>query len=77
MLHMLSYDAFYVVYFYDKGGMAIAVVKTNAAQTALLARLLWVEAESEVDFEKLMASNVGVNRIRADCLDFGDNCTLE
>ena len=58
---------FYVFYFYDKGGMAIAVVKTNAAQTALLARLMRVKAESEVNFGMLMASNVGVNRVRADC----------
>lgn len=55
----------------------IAVVKTNAAQTALLARLMRAEAEGEGELGMLMVGNVGVNRVRADCLDFTDIRTLE
>lgn len=60
-----------------RGGLKIAVIKTNDAQTALLARLMRAEAEGEGELGMLMVGNVGVNRVRADCLDFGDIRTLE
>ncbi|MER2000679.1 MAG: cell wall hydrolase, partial [Lysinibacillus sp.] len=44
--------------------MAIAVVKTIKAQTALLARLMQAKAAGEDDLEMLMVGNVGVNRVR-------------
>ncbi len=48
----------------------MAVIKTNAAQTRLLARLMRAEAEGEGELGMLMVGNVGVNRVRANCLDF-------
>jgi N-acetylmuramoyl-L-alanine amidase len=36
----------------------------------LLARLMRAEAEGEGDLGMLMVGNVGVNRVRANCLDF-------
>ena len=57
--------------------MKIAVIKTNDAQTALLARLMRAEAEGEGELGMLMVGNVGVNRVRGDCLDFGDIRTIE
>lgn len=69
-LHTLVYDAF-------RGGICIAVVKTNAAQTELLAQLMRAEAEGEGDFEMILVGNIGVNRVLAECLDFNDIRTLE
>ena len=48
----------------------MAVIKTNAEHTKLLARLLRAEAEGEGDLGMLMVGNVGVNRVRSNCLDF-------
>ena len=60
-----------------RGGVKIAVIKTNDAQTAMLARLMRSEAEGEGNLGMLMVGNVGVNRVRADCLDFTDVRTIE
>ena len=57
--------------------MIITVIQTNEAQTALLARLMRAEAEGEGNLGMLMVGNVGVNRVRANCLDFEDIRTLE
>ena len=57
--------------------MTIAVIQTNEAQTALLSRLMRAEAEGEGELGMLMVGNVGVNRVRADCLDFENIRTLE
>ena len=57
--------------------MKIAVIKTNDAQTALLARLMRAEAEGEGERYADGAGNVGVNRVRGDCLDFGIFRTIE
>lgn len=48
----------------------MAVIKTNAEDVKLLARLMRAEAEGEGKLGMLMVGNVGVNRVRADCLDF-------
>ncbi|MBH5319190.1 cell wall hydrolase [Paenibacillus sp. GSMTC-2017] len=48
----------------------MAVIKTNAEDTKMLARLLRAEAEGEGELGMLMVGNVGVNRIRGNCLDF-------
>ncbi len=50
----------------------MAVVKYNSAEIKLLARLMRAEAESEGTQGMLMVGNVGVNRVRASCLDFKD-----
>lgn len=55
----------------------MAVVKSNMKQLELLARLMRAEAESEGELGMLMVGNVGVNRVRAACLDFQDIRTLE
>lgn len=48
----------------------MAVVKANSADIDLLARLMRAEAEGEGEQGMLMVGNVGINRVRADCLDF-------
>jgi Cell wall hydrolyses involved in spore germination len=48
----------------------MAVIKTNAEHTRMLARLMRAEAEGEGDLGMLMVGNVGVNRVRGNCLDF-------
>jgi N-acetylmuramoyl-L-alanine amidase len=48
----------------------MAVIKTNAADTKMLARLMRAEAEGEGELGMLMVGNVGVNRVRSNCLDF-------
>lgn len=48
----------------------MAVIQTNTEQTKLLARLMRAEAEGEGELGMLMVGNVGVNRVRGDCLDF-------
>ena len=42
----------------------------------MLARLIRAEAESDGDLGMLMVGNVGVNRVRAGCLDFTDIRTI-
>ncbi|WP_026907763.1 cell wall hydrolase [Paucisalibacillus globulus] len=48
----------------------MAVIKHNESDIDLLARLMRAEAEGDGDLGMLMVGNVGVNRVRADCLDF-------
>jgi N-acetylmuramoyl-L-alanine amidase len=48
----------------------MAVISCNEADIRLLARLMRAEAEGEGDLGMLMVGNVGVNRVRANCLDF-------
>lgn len=50
----------------------MAVVPYNQAEVKLLARLIRAEAEGDGDLGMLMVGNTGVNRVRADCLDFKD-----
>lgn len=50
----------------------MAVVKYNEKEIGLLARLMRAEAEGEGTLGMLMVGNVGVNRVRAGCLDFSD-----
>lgn len=48
----------------------MAVIKANSEDTKLLARLMRAEAEGDGELGMLMVGNVGVNRIRSNCLDF-------
>jgi N-acetylmuramoyl-L-alanine amidase len=48
----------------------MAVIKSNSEHTKMLARLMRAEAEGEGELGMLMVGNVGVNRVRGDCLDF-------
>lgn len=48
----------------------MGVVKARQHDIELLARLIRAEAEGEGALGMLMVGNVGVNRIRANCLDF-------
>ncbi|MBD2845677.1 cell wall hydrolase [Paenibacillus sp. IB182496] len=50
----------------------MAVIKTNSNDTKMLARLMRAEAEGEGDLGMLMVGNVGVNRVRGNCIDFRD-----
>lgn len=55
----------------------MAVIPHNEKEVELLARLMRAEAEGEGELGMLMVGNVGVNRVRVDCLDFPDIRTLE
>ena len=55
----------------------MAVIAFNEAEVKLLARLIRAEAESEGRLGMLMVGNVGVNRVRANCLDFVSIRTVE
>lgn len=48
----------------------MAVIKANSEHTKLLGRLMRAEAEGEGTLGMLMVGNVGVNRVRGNCLDF-------
>ncbi|WP_339060824.1 cell wall hydrolase [Tepidibacillus marianensis] len=48
----------------------MAVIRVNSNDVKILARLIRAEAEGEGQLGMLMVGNVGVNRIRANCLDF-------
>lgn len=50
----------------------MAVVPYNSKEVDLLSRLMRAEAEGEGQFGMLLVGNVGVNRVRAGCLDFKD-----
>ncbi|WP_163969460.1 cell wall hydrolase [Oceanobacillus halotolerans] len=50
----------------------MAVIPYKEKDIEVLARLLRAEAEGDGDQGMLMVGNVGVNRVRADCLDFTD-----
>ena len=55
----------------------MAVVQYNDRQLDLLAKLMRAEAEGEGNLGMLMVGNVGVNRVRVDCLDFKNIRNLE
>ncbi len=48
----------------------MAVVRYNDEEVKLLARLMRAEAEGEGQMGMLLVGNVGINRVRAKCLDF-------
>lgn len=48
----------------------MAVIKASSEDLRLLARLMRAEAEGDGELGMLMVGNVGVNRVRSDCLDF-------
>ncbi|WP_338752082.1 cell wall hydrolase [Bacillus sp. FJAT-52991] len=54
----------------------MAVVAHNEEEVKLLARLMRAEAEGDGQLGMLMVGNVGVNRVRATCLDFKDIRTI-
>jgi N-acetylmuramoyl-L-alanine amidase len=54
----------------------MSVIKHNEEEVKLLARLMRAEAESEGQLGMLLVGNVGVNRVRAGCLDFTDINTI-
>lgn len=58
-------------------GWGMSVVKHNEAEVKLLARLMRAEAESEGKLGMLLVGNVGVNRVRANCLDFVNIRSIE
>ncbi|ARK29690.1 cell wall hydrolase [Halalkalibacter krulwichiae] len=55
----------------------MAVIKTNANDRKLLARLIRAEAEGEGELGMLLVANVCVNRVRVGCLDFVDINSIE
>lgn len=48
----------------------MAVIKANSEHIRMLGRLMRAEAEGEGELGMMMVGNVGVNRIRGNCLDF-------
>ncbi|GIQ68434.1 cell wall hydrolase [Xylanibacillus composti] len=48
----------------------MAVIKASSEDVRTLARLMRAEAEGEGELGMLMVGNVGVNRIKGNCLDF-------
>src|SRR5690625_2620029 len=52
------------------GVNVLGVVHATEEDVQLLARLMRAEAEGDGDLGMLMVGNVGVNRVRGDCLDF-------
>lgn len=54
----------------------MAVVKATSKDTDLLARLIRAEAEGEGVLGMMMVGNVGVNRVRSNCLDFRNIRTI-
>lgn len=55
----------------------MAVIKYNNEEVKLLARLMRAEAESDGEKGMLCVGNVGINRVRANCLDFKNINTIE
>lgn len=55
----------------------MAVVKSTDKGVKMLARLMRAEAVSDGNLAMLMVGNVGVNRIRGNCLDFEGIRTIE
>ncbi|WP_276354030.1 cell wall hydrolase [Cohnella caldifontis] len=54
----------------------MAVIKATSSDIAMLGRLMRAEAEGEGELGMLMVGNVGVNRVRGNCLDFKGIRTL-
>jgi N-acetylmuramoyl-L-alanine amidase len=50
----------------------VAVVRASSEDVKLLARLMRAEAEGDGELGMLMVGNVGVNRVRSNCLDFNN-----
>lgn len=50
----------------------LAVIKASSSDIQMLGRLMRAEAEGEGELGMLMVGNVGVNRVRGDCMDFKD-----
>lgn len=48
----------------------MAVIKASSEDARTLARLMRAEAEGEGELGMLMVGNVGVNRVRGNCIDF-------
>lgn len=59
-----------------KGVTKVAVIKASSEDIDLLARLMRAEAEGDGELGMLMVGNVGVNRIRSNCLDFKNMRTM-
>ncbi|MGG3913910.1 cell wall hydrolase [Bacillus sp. es.034] len=55
----------------------MGVIPYNEKEVKLLARLMRAEAEGEGQQGMLMVGNVGVNRVRSDCLDFKKLANLQ
>ncbi len=55
----------------------MSVIKYTEKEVELLARLMRAEAESDGETGMLLVGNVGVNRVRANCLDFKNIRTIE
>src|SRR5690625_3492212 len=55
----------------------MAVIQANQNDRRLLARLMRAEAEAEGELGMLLVGNVGVNRVKARCLDFVDINSVE
>jgi N-acetylmuramoyl-L-alanine amidase len=55
----------------------VAVINATEKDIDMLARLMRAEAEGEGKQGMLMVGNVGVNRVRFDCLDFKDIRTMQ
>lgn len=55
----------------------MATIKYTNEELKLLARLMRAEAEGEGKLGMLLVGNVGVNRVRARCLDFTNIRTIE
>ncbi len=53
-----------------KRGILVAVIPYTEKGVDLLARLIRAEAEGEGKLGMLMVGNVGVNRVKSNCLDF-------
>lgn len=76
---MIIYNFFHILPFLFIliiGGDKLSVVNHNEADVKLLARLMRAEAEGEGQLGMLMVGNVGINRVRANCLDFRDINTI-
>lgn len=54
----------------------MAVIKANSKHIELLGRLMRAEAEGEGELGMLMVGNVGVNRVRGNCMDFKNIRTI-
>lgn len=54
----------------------MSVIAHNEEEIKLLARLMRAEAEGEGQLGMLLVGNVGVNRVRANCLDFTNINTI-
>ena len=57
---------------YTRGDLYMGVIPYNEEDVKLLARLMRAEAEGDGIQGMLMVGNVGVNRVKVDCLDFKD-----